>query len=57
MFVFIYTLLAALYVFLLNDKIRHGPEEDRRPAAPEPEPGLTLALRRTLASEKGLAEA
>ncbi|PZR95079.1 MAG: cytochrome ubiquinol oxidase subunit I [Candidatus Nephthysia bennettiae] len=56
MFVFMYLLLGALYVFLLNDKVQHGPEEGREPSA-EPEPGLTVALRRTLASEKGLAEA
>ena len=57
MFVFVYMLLGALYVYLLNDKIRHGPEEEEREAAREPEPDLALALRETLVSEKGLAEA
>jgi cytochrome d ubiquinol oxidase subunit I len=59
MFVLMYTLLAALYVFLLNDKIQHGPEDaEGEPAepGPEPEPALVLALRRTVASEKGMAE-
>jgi cytochrome d ubiquinol oxidase subunit I len=57
MFVVMYTLLGALYVFLLNDKVQHGPEEEPEPP-PEParEPGFPLALRRTVASEKGLAE-
>jgi cytochrome bd-type quinol oxidase subunit 1 len=58
MFFVMYTLLGALYVFLLNDKVQHGPEEAEPRAAPEPgpEPGFPLALRRTVASEKGLAE-
>jgi cytochrome d ubiquinol oxidase subunit I len=56
MFVLMYSLLGALYVFLLNDKIQHGPEEEEEPAE-EPEPGLRVALRETLTSEKGLAEA
>jgi cytochrome d ubiquinol oxidase subunit I len=58
LFVFMYTLLGALYVFLLNDKIQHGPEDDDGPGEPGPEaePGLTLALRSTVAAEKGLAE-
>ena len=56
MFVFIYTLLGALYVYLLNDKIQHGPEEAEREPGLRPEPEITLALRSTLASEKGLAE-
>ena len=55
MFVFMYTLLGALYVYLLNDKIQHGPEDDEERPEPEPEPGLTV-LGRTVASEKGLAE-
>jgi cytochrome d ubiquinol oxidase subunit I len=59
MFFVMYTLLGALYVFLLNDKVQHGPEEEepRRGPEPEPEPGFPLALRRSVASEKGLAEA
>jgi hypothetical protein len=59
MFFVMYTLLGALYVFLLNDKVQHGPEEKepRRGPEPEPEPGFPLALRRSVASEKGLAEA
>jgi cytochrome bd ubiquinol oxidase subunit I len=56
MFVFMYSLLGALYLFLLNDKIQHGPDEEPEPSA-EPEPGLAFALRKTLTSEKGLAEA
>src|SRR5215471_6120215 len=59
MFVCMYTLLAALYVFLLNDKIQKGPEDaEGEPAepGPEPEPALVLALSGTVASEKGMAE-
>jgi cytochrome d ubiquinol oxidase subunit I len=58
LFVFMYTLLGALYVYLLNDKIQHGPEEEEEEGeepTPEAEPGLRV-LRRTVASEKGLAE-
>jgi cytochrome d ubiquinol oxidase subunit I len=55
MFVLMYTLLGALYVFLLNDKIQHGPDEEEEPSEKH-EPGLGVALRQTLASEKGLAE-
>lgn len=57
MFVFIYTLLGALYVFLLNDKIRHGPEEEKGEVGHEAAPDIALALRQTLTGEKGLAEA
>jgi cytochrome d ubiquinol oxidase subunit I len=56
MFVLMYTLLTALYVFLLNDKVQHGPEEDEKEAAPAIEPSLRVALRNTIASDKGLAE-
>jgi cytochrome bd ubiquinol oxidase subunit I len=56
MFVLMYTLLGALYVYLLNDKIQHGPEDgDEPPPEAEPEPGLTV-LRRSVAAEKGMAE-
>ena len=56
MFVLMYTLLTALYVFLLNDKVQHGPEEDEKEPAPAIEPSLRVALRNTIASDKGLAE-
>ena len=59
LFVLMYTLLGALYVYLLNDKIRHGPDdedEERREPPAEAEPGLRVALGRNVASEKGLAE-
>jgi cytochrome bd ubiquinol oxidase subunit I len=57
LFVFMYTLLGALYVYLLNDKIQQGPEEEEERPEPteEVEPGLRV-LGRTVASEKGLAE-
>jgi cytochrome d ubiquinol oxidase subunit I len=55
MFVFMYTLLGALYVYLLNDKVQHGPEEEAE-AGGEPKPDIGLGLRQTVASEKGLAE-
>jgi cytochrome d ubiquinol oxidase subunit I len=59
MFVFVYSLLGALYVFLLNDKIQHGPEDEDEPDGPdlEPEPGLVVTVRRALTAETGLAEA
>ena len=56
MFVFMYTLLGALYVYLLNDKIQHGPAEAEREPLPQPELDLSLALRQTLAGERGLAD-
>ncbi|HEY4868078.1 MAG TPA: cytochrome ubiquinol oxidase subunit I [Candidatus Dormibacteraeota bacterium] len=55
MFVFMYTLLGALYLYLLNDKVRHGPEEEPE-AGGEPKPEIGLGLRQRLASEKGRAE-
>jgi cytochrome d ubiquinol oxidase subunit I len=56
MFVLMYTLLTALYVFLLNDKIQHGPEEEEKEPAAADEPSLRVALRNTITSDKGLAE-
>jgi cytochrome d ubiquinol oxidase subunit I len=56
MFVLMYTLLTALYVFLLNDKIQHGPEEEDKEPPTAEEPSLRVALRNTIASDKGLAE-
>jgi cytochrome d ubiquinol oxidase subunit I len=47
MFIFLYTLLGALYVFLLNDKIQHGPDEEAEtgPAVPTGPQDFTLTLR------------
>ena len=58
MFVFMYALLGSLYVFLLNDKIQHGPEPvDEARGQPPAEPvDLTLILRETLGAGRPLAE-
>lgn len=57
MFAVVYTLLGALYVFLLNDKIQQGPEEESAREEREREQPITLALRQTLEQDKPRAEA
>ena len=51
MFGFIYVVLLALWVFLLDRKIRHGPDPDAEPDRPKP--GDVLNAAGAVASRSG----
>lgn len=57
MFGLIYTLLFAVWIYVLNDKIQKGPEVGEREAVPEEETGLLAAAARRPGRGDSLTEA